>query len=189
MARTPKSRGALTILALLLAASSAIRFGEGVGHAFAAGPVVSEPTPDHAAMESCPTMPAALAKALSDREARVDVEEAALQARRIAIDLADEAITAKLKELEAAEAKLAETLALADGAAEKDLTRLTAVYEAMKPKDAALLFENMAPEFSAGFLGRMRPEAAAAVLAGMTAEKAYAISVLLAGRNASVPKQ
>ena len=78
MARTLKSRGSLTVLALLLAASSAIRFGEGVGHAFAAGPVVSEPTPDHSAMESCPTMPAALAKALSDREARVEAEEAAL---------------------------------------------------------------------------------------------------------------
>ncbi len=189
MARIPKTRGALTILALLLAGSGAIRFGEGVGHALAADPGTSEPSTPEPAAESCPAMPAALAKALSDREARVEAQETSLQQKRIAIDLADEALTAKLKELEEAEAKLAETLALADGAAENDLSRLTAVYEAMKPKDAALLFENMAPEFSAGFLGRMRPEAAAAVLAGMTAEKAYAISVLLAGRNVGVPKQ
>jgi flagellar motility protein MotE (MotC chaperone) len=79
-------------------------------------------------------------------------------------------------------------LALADGAAEDDLVRLTAVYEAMKPADAAALFQTMAPEFAAGFLGRMRAEAAAAVISGMTPESAYSISVLIAGRNALVPK-
>jgi hypothetical protein len=46
----------------------------------------------------------------------------------------------------------------------------------------------MDPEFAAGFLGRMRPDAAGAVMAGLSAEKAYAVSVILAGRNAGVPK-
>jgi flagellar motility protein MotE (MotC chaperone) len=35
----------------------------------------------------------------------------------------------------------------------------------------------------------MRPDAAAAVLAGMSPEKAYAVSAILAGRNAMVPKE
>jgi flagellar motility protein MotE (MotC chaperone) len=83
---------------------------------------------------------------------------------------------------------LKKTLAIADGAAEKDLAKLTAVYEAMRPADAAALFQTMAPEFAAGFLGRMRPEIAAAVLAGMNPGKAYSISVLIAGRNATAPK-
>ena len=56
------------------------------------------------------------------------------------------------------------------------------------PADAAALFQTMAPEFAAGFLGRMRAEAAAAVISGMTPESAYSISVLIAGRNALVPK-
>jgi flagellar motility protein MotE (MotC chaperone) len=34
----------------------------------------------------------------------------------------------------------------------------------------------------------MRPEAAAAVLAGLDPGKAYAISAVLAGRNAKAPK-
>ena len=94
-----------------------------------------------------------------------------------------------MSEMQAVEAKLSATLSVADGAAEKDLARLTAVYEAMKPKDASALFETMAPEFAAGFLGRMRPEAAALVMTGLSPKAAYGISVLLAGRNALVPKE
>jgi flagellar motility protein MotE (MotC chaperone) len=90
--------------------------------------------------------------------------------------------------LAAAEAKLSETLSRADGAAETDLAQLTQVYESMKPKDAAKLFAAMDPEFAAGFLGRMQPASSAAIMSGMPADAAYAVSVLLAGRNAMVPK-
>ena len=90
---------------------------------------------------------------------------------------------------EAAEAKLASTLALADNAAENDLARMTSVYENMKPKEAAALFEEMSPDFAAGFLGRMRPDAAAAIMAGLSAPTAYTVSVVLAGRNASAPTE
>ena len=87
-----------------------------------------------------------------------------------------------------AEQKLAATVAIADQAADKDVTRLVSVYEAMKPKDAARLFAEMDPEFAAGFLAKMRPEAAGAVLAGLDPAKAYAITAHLAGRNALAPK-
>lgn len=178
-------RGALVILALLLASSGALRLGQGLGAALALVPETAaapEPT-------DCKPTPAALAKALVDRETQVSLQEAALKDRKAAIALADAAITQRLEELAAAEADLKATLALADGAAEGDLARLTAVYEAMKPADAAGLFSAMAPEFAAGFLGRMRPEAAAAVMAGLKPDAAYAISVLLAGRNAKVPTE
>ncbi|KIN65935.1 hypothetical protein Z945_982 [Sulfitobacter noctilucae] len=90
--------------------------------------------------------------------------------------------------LEEAEANLRRTLSLTDGAAEDDLARLTAVYENMKPKDAAALFATMEPDFAAGFLGRMRPDYAAAVMTGLPPDVAYSISVILAGRNANAPK-
>ena len=80
-------------------------------------------------------------------------------------------------------------LAVAEKAAEGDLSRLTSVYEAMKPKDAAALFEAMEPEFAAGFLGRMRPDAAAGIMTGLSPETAYMISVVLAGRNARAPTE
>ena len=54
---------------------------------------------------------------------------------------------------------------------------------------AAALFQLMEPSFAAGFLGRMRADAAAAILAGLEPDLAYSISVVLAGRNANVPRE
>jgi flagellar motility protein MotE (MotC chaperone) len=180
-------RGALFIVAMLFATSGALRLGSGVGVALAR----AEDMPEAAAAvepASCES-PAALAEALSVREDRLTVREAALNDRQAALALADQAITDRLAKLEETEIRLRETLALADGAAEADIERLTAVYQAMKPKDAAALFEAMAPEFAAGFLGRMTPESAAAILSGMSSEAAYGISVIVAGRNSGAPTE
>ena len=191
LVRRKANRGALIILAVLMAVSGALRLGDGIGQAFAR--TTSTPAEpggaDMPAALNCPAPPLALAEALSEREARVSAREAALADRLAALSLADTAIEQRLAKLSAAEASLNETLSRADGASEADLTRLTEVYQTMKSKDAAALFAAMAPEFAAGFLGRMRPEASAAILSGMTPENAYSVSVLLAGRNAKVPKQ
>lgn len=179
-------RGALVILALFLAASGALRVGGLAGEALANA---NEPTVDgHGpAAVDCPAPPPALLQALNERAAQVMVQEAAVKDRLAALALSEAALTARLEELSNAEASLKAVLAIADGAAEEDLARLTAVYEAMKPADAARLFETMAPEFAAGFLGRMQAAAAAAVMSGMPPDKAYAISTLIAGRNALAP--
>lgn len=183
-------RGVLVFLAGLMLASGVIRVGLGLNEARAVTPPEApDPAPPTVSAAECPAPPAALIEALSRREARVAVRESALESRLAALALADEALTRRLKELEEAESRLAATLSQADGAAEGDLSRLTAVYEAMKPKEAAALFETMAPDFAAGFLARMRPEAAAAVMSGMTPEAAYTVSVLLAGRNALAPRE
>lgn len=182
--------GALFTLALLMAASGVLRLGDGIGIAMARAESGGSKTDDQAPSDAlnCALPPAALAEALSDREAKVSAREQAMVERLAALTLADQVIEDRLAVLAEAEAKLSETLARADGASEADLTRLTEVYESMKPKDSSALFAAMAPEFAAGFLGRMRPESSAAILSGMPTENAYAISVLLAGRNALVPK-
>jgi flagellar motility protein MotE (MotC chaperone) len=180
-------RGTLVILAILLAFSGALRLGDGLGIAIARATTPGNDAHSLPALD-CPKPPVALAEALSEREARVSAKETALEDRLAALALADQAIDIRMKALATAEDQLNETLARADGASEADLTRLTDVYQSMKPKDAAALFSAMAPEFAAGFLGRMRPESSAAIMSGMTPEDAYAISVILAGRNANVPK-
>ncbi|MFU8776460.1 MAG: MotE family protein [Roseovarius sp.] len=88
-----------------------------------------------------------------------------------------------------AEDDLRRMIAQTESAAENDVAQLTKVYESMKPKQAAALFEEMDPVFAAGFLARMRPEAAADVLAGLSPGAAHGISVILAGRNATVPRE
>ena len=186
--RKRSGKGTLFVLAVLFASSAALRTGAGVGVALASGPETKVEAGEIAPL-NCPEPPVALAEALRQRAEQVALQEAALADRMAALALAESAIASRLAEMQSVEAKLAATLSLADGAAEKDLARLTAVYEAMKPKDASALFETMAPEFAAGFLGRMRPDAAALVMTGLSPKAAYGISVLIAGRNALVPKE
>lgn len=181
-------RGALVILALFLASSGALRIGGLVGAAVA-NAKSDQTEADATVPANCPMPPAALLQALNEREAQVRGQEAAVADRLAALSLAQAALDARMEELTAAEVSLKEVLAIADGAAEQDLARLTAVYEAMKPTDAAALFDAMAPDFAAGFLARMQPAAAAAVLSGMPPDKAYSISALIAGRNAMAPKE
>ncbi|WP_371225007.1 MotE family protein [Roseovarius sp. 2305UL8-3] len=191
--RRSPGKGALVMVAALLISSAALRMGESAGQALALAPeemMVSEldPVPMQAACSAPEDLEPMLA-AFQKREARIAEQENAIRNRLQALRVADEEIERKLAALTQAENDLRETIALADTAAEGDLARLTKVYETMKPKQAAALFEEMDPEFAAGFLGRMRPDAAAAIMAGLTPAAAHSFSVVLAGRNAEVPKE
>jgi len=137
----------------------------------------------------CPPPPLSVAEALTERENRLSARARTLEERLAALDLAETAITARMDELKRAEDNLSRLVSVSDGAAEGDLGRLTAVYEAMKPADAARLFAAMSPDFAAGFLARMKPDSAAAVLAGMEPEAAFTVSALIAGRNARAPTE
>jgi flagellar motility protein MotE (MotC chaperone) len=189
--RGSSKRGALTIIAGLLVASAVVRSIGTVGPAMAVGAdEVAEPAEIAESMVCGPEdTPEALIQALQDREARAVAREAQIADRMQALAVAEAEIEEKLGELAAAEESLAALLALANTASEDDLNRLTAVYENMKPQDAAALFEEMEPAFSAGFMGRMRPESAAAIMTNLEAQTAYLISVVLAGRNANAPTE
>lgn len=190
--------GTLTMLAVLLMGSAVVRLGLEAGPAIAREvaslqkPGSSEPVhkgePHQEALPSSAELQTMLA-AFREREQALAAREAEIQDRMKALEIADQAIDKKLAALEEAEAKLRSTLAMADGATEADVTRLTTVYEQMKPKEAAALFEEMDPAFAAGFLARMQPEAAAGIMAGLSPEAAYTISVVLAGRNGAAPKE
>ncbi|GAA0290734.1 MotE family protein [Rhodovulum strictum] len=184
----------LPIIAGLFLASGLIRFGGGTAQALTdeiRGLAAKAPETQIATAEPCPPPPdiAAVLAALQAREAEIDAREARLDERAATLDIARDEIARQIEALEAAQAGLQSTLSIADQAAETDIARLTAVYESMKPDEAATLFAEMAPEFAAGFLGRMRPEAAAAVMAGLDPPLAYSISVILAGRNARAPRE
>ncbi|WP_170411575.1 MotE family protein [Ruegeria atlantica] len=186
-AESRPKRGVLAVIAMLLIGSAAIRVGFEAGPALAKGsdPVAPE------AMQSQPKRPGTqeLLTELLRREEALNKREAAVVDKEKALNIANQAIETRLAALQEAEDSLRQTLAFAEKAAETDLTRLTDVYQSMKPKDAAALFETMDPGFAAGFLSRMPPEAAAGVLAGLSPEAAYTISVIMAGRNAAAPQE
>lgn len=118
------------------------------------------------------------AKELAEKEAMIEAKLETLEAKKV------EALSL-IGELEAENERLRRTMGLGETAAEDDLEKLTKVYEAMKPKDAAGLFVEMDLEFAAGFLGRMKAQSAAAIMGNLPSAKAYSISAILAGRNAT----
>lgn len=184
-------RGALLFVAALMLMSAGVRLGSGSGAAIALeienltkGRQVSDVELEDISPD--------LVLLLDETRARaraLDEREAAIEARMQALALVESAVAKDIARLEDAERKLRETISDANSAAEDDIARLTSVYENMKPEQAAELFKRMEPSFAAGFLGRMRADAAAAILAGLEPEQAYSISVVLAGRNADVPRE
>lgn len=196
MARSGLSRRSLTrplmVVAIMLVGSAAIRVSEGIGPvmattkaAIAAGS--SEPM-------SCPTEPELdlLHKSLVAREAELIDQAKVVVARETEVQAAEEELARLRAEFDAAQEELREAEAdfkkryrTAETASEADILQLVAVYEAMKPKEAAKVFEAMSPEFASGFLREMPTDTAAAILASLAPEFAYSVSVLMAGRNAS----
>lgn len=126
---------------------------------------------------------------LRRREAALDKRETDLALREQDLRALSDLVGEQVARLDEAEARLRQIMSLAKGAAEGDVAQLTAVYAAMKPKEAAAVFEEMDPAFAAGFLGRMKPDAAAQIVAGLSPGKAYSISVILAGRNVNTPTE
>ncbi len=133
--------------------------------------------------------PSALLAAIRERTASLQQQELQLAERRQTLAVVEKKVAEQILAMNEAEKNLAATLAVADEATEKDLARLTAVYENMKPKNAADIFSGMDIGFAAGFLARIRPDAAANILAGLPTDKAYAISLTIAGRNADAPTE
>ncbi|MEM9317785.1 MAG: hypothetical protein AAGA70_02125 [Pseudomonadota bacterium] len=183
-----RQRGILLLLSLFFIGSGALRFGS-FDFAFAAtGDEMVEMmengdrgTPDVSSIE------VALA-AIEGRAEALDAREAALAERQSQLDAAERLVRDRLAELEDAEARLNELLSIADTAAADDVSQLISFYEAMDPDDAAELFAEMDASFAAGFLARMRPDSGAGILAELAPDQAYAISVILATRNADVPR-
>ncbi|WGH80169.1 MotE family protein [Jannaschia ovalis] len=126
---------------------------------------------------------------ISARAGTLETREAEIALRERDVELARQEVMAALDSLTAAEAALEARMFSSAEASEADITRLVSVYEGMKPKDAALLFETMSPDFAAGFLARMRPDAAAGVFSSLTPDTAYALSVIMAGRNANAARE
>lgn len=179
------------LIAGLLVGSALLRIGGDAGQAWARVADTSETNALNSELRACESNDDLheMLKSFQAREARIIQQENEIAERRQALRQIDRQMEDKLARLEAAEEQLRQTLAIADTAAEADIERLTKVYESMKPKQAAALFEEMNADFAAGFLSRMRPEAAANIMASLSPQAAYSFSVVLAGRNASAPKE
>ena len=90
----------------------------------------------------------------------------------------------QLAEIEAANTALGNKIDVLKSVAGDDLEHLVSMYETMKPKQASEIFNSMDPAFAAGFLREINSNTAGLIMANMDARKSYAISILIAGKNA-----
>lgn len=132
---------------------------------------------------------AALLASLRERETQLDEREDRLAKKARVIEAAEARLREQMDRLVTAEAKLSKLLQIADGAADKDIGKLVAAFQAMGGKRAAPIFENMDIDFAAGLIARMEDAAAADILGILSPEKAYAVTVRIAGRNARAPTE
>ncbi|MFW5654229.1 MAG: MotE family protein [Pseudomonadota bacterium] len=184
--RKRRRTGILLTLGAIFAVSAILRLGQ-IGEAFGTAPAIAA----SGAQDADFAGPVAPIRSALDEVERLRDEllrrEAEIAERERAVAAAQILVEERLAELEAAEARLSELIAVSDAASETDIDRLTRVYETMEPEAAAPLFAQMEPSFAAGFLARMGPASSAALLAALDPQTAYAISVVLATRNASAP--
>lgn len=132
---------------------------------------------------ACDAPPGPLLVAIRERAAHLEEREHRIAERESLLAVTEARVQAEIARLVEAEARLADTLALADGASERDVAHLVGVYETMKAKNAAVIFDSMDPKFAAGFLARMRADAAAGILGAMDSASAYAVTAVMAGRH------
>ena len=183
--RSLRKPGALLVIGLCFAGSAVARAADPDGALQREAPqLASVGVPSAACPEAGP-----LLDALRERERQLDARAMEIAARARTLEAAEARYRAESETLRALQEQLSATLAFADQAAEQDLVRLVGVYESMNPKQAAQIFETMDVTFAAGFLGRMQRDAAARILAGLSPARAYAVSVVIAGRNAAAPTE
>ena len=156
-------------------AQPAIAFDPGMSPLGVAGPTA----PIRAALDEVERLRAELA----DREAEIVERERAVDAAQILIE-------ERLAALSATEDRLTALLALSDTAAETDIDRLTRVYETMEPDAAAPLFAQNGNQLRCRVpLAHVaRRKCGPDVRAGPP-RRPYAISVVLATRNAGAPRR
>ena len=190
--RQARRANASMVIAMLLTASVIVRLMGGTAQAIAKEVAALSPEPGTEIVgqaNSASDEVNGLLAELRQRAQKLDEKSDALDLREKDLKAVSTAVEKQMDQLVKAEDSLRSLIALAEQAAEGDISQLTTVYENMKPKEAAAIFEEMAPPFAAGFLGRMKPDSAARIFAGLNPSTAYSISIILAGRNINVPTE
>ncbi len=117
---------------------------------------------------------------LRERRQNLEAREATLTARESMLAAAEKKLSARIDELQSLQKKL-ESLDTSHRQQENAAWQsLVKVYEAMKPRDAALIFNDLGMSVLLAVVGRMKEAKAAAILAAMAPEKARDVTTQLA---------
>lgn len=136
-------------------------------------------------MEGCGDVPEAVALAteLRDRGLRVERYLETLADRERELQVAEASLRARLTELKAAKASVRSGSTHSQTRLQSDIDRLVAVYDQMKPVDAAAVLTSLPADFAAEILMRVDPGAGAKIIAAVEPKQAALLTTHMGARS------
>lgn len=128
----------------------------------------------------------AINQRLADRRAELDQREKELEMRLTLIDAAERRIEERSAELKALEERIGRLVDDNKAAEQQQFVSLVAMYENMKPRDAAVIFNELDMPVLLGVTKAMNPRKMAPILARMDPLKAKALTDGIAAADAPV---
>lgn len=140
-------------------------------------------------LEGCGDVPeaVALAEELRDRALRIERYMASIDSRKADLLQAETTLRERLAELRALKGAAS---ARRDGDTEAvrgDIDQLIAVYDQMKPAEAAAILTNLPADFAAEILVRVRPETGARIIAAVEPRQAALLTAQMGARSVRNP--
>lgn len=120
-------------------------------------------------LEGCSDVPeaVALADTLRERGLRIERYMQDIDRRKAELATAERQLTEKLVELRKLRQQIRDNDSNVSRAQTDDIARIIAVYDQMKPEQAAVVLSNLPPDFAAQILARVQPETGARIMASV----------------------
>lgn len=136
-------------------------------------------------LSGCGDVPEAVALAgeLRDRALRIERYMSALDTRKAALDQAEATLRDRLTELRGQKGGVRDRREQATQAVRNDIDRLIAVYDQMKPAEAAAILSNLPADFAAEILMRVQPETGARIIAAVEPQQAALLTAQMGARS------
>ncbi|MFV0302410.1 MAG: MotE family protein [Paracoccus sp. (in: a-proteobacteria)] len=174
-------RALLPLLGLVFALPLSVVLVQTYGHAASLFAFAEPP----GLMEGCGDVPeaVALAEELRDRGLRIQRYMEAVDNRERDLASAEARLRARLVELKAMKASLRSGEVNRSSALQTDIDRLVAVYDQMKPAEAAAVLTNLPADFAAEILMRVQPETGARIIAAVEPSQAAVLTTHMGARS------
>ncbi len=121
----------------------------------------------------------ALVASADEKLALLEKREQQVSERERLIEVSERRLNEQMARLEAVRKKVSETAGLAEQKMGKDRSKLIAIYEQMKPKEAAGIFNEMDTVVASELLRSMREQSSSGILAAMEPKKAYEVTIVM----------
>lgn len=137
-------------------------------------------------MVGCTDVPeaVALAETLKQRALRMERYMQDIARQKAEVATAQQQLTASLVELRNTRRQLKDRDRGVSRAKTEDIARIIALYDQMKPEQAAMVISNLPPEFAAQILVRVQPETGARIMASVEPGQAAVLTSYMGAQRA-----